>query len=379
MSNQISLLFYYALFFSSSTFAMWIVKTDFQEGKSYLVRIERGILSIRSRQIIKWLFMILIPVTAAALRYGIGTDYYSYNVLYNRISQSNVSGFATVAQSTEFVSNMLYKIAYWVFDDFQGWLFLASLITILIGFIAIYNHKDTANAFLMVFSFLILLYAPSYNIVRQIMAVSVVFFGLPYIPKRKPIQYFLIVFVAVLLHTSALFATFFYFLNVKESKYAWFKQIIIFVACAAIPTIFATVFEFFTSFLVFQTYGSIYSSQYGLLHVSDILFRLPIAFIILIFRGKLEGKDTDSRFYELLFFMEFVSLLLTGYNKWLYRMMYFCIPGEVILVSRIPKCVSKNLRGVVSVGIVLYYMVFFYINNYYRGVDQIFPYITIYN
>ncbi len=358
---------------------MWIAKTDLKEDRSYLIKIEKGILSIRSRQLFKWLLMILIPVTAAALRYGIGTDYHSYYVLYNRISQSNISGFASITQSTEFVSNMLYKLAYWVFGDFQGWLFLTSLITILIGFIAIYNYKDTANVFLMAFSFLILLYAPSFNIVRQIMAVSVVFLGLPNIPKRKPLQYFLIVFVAVLLHTSAIFAAFFYFLNVKESKYAWIKQTIMFAACAAIPTVFATAFDFFTSFSAFQTYGSIYSSQYGLLHVSDILFRLPIAFVILIFRGKLEEKDKDSRFYELLFFMEFVSLLLTGYNKWLYRMMYFCIPGEVVLVSRIPKCFSKNSRGFVIAGIIIYYMVFFYINNYYRGFDQIFPYITIYN
>lgn len=378
MSNQISLLFYYMIFFCSAGIAAWIAKTDARDNRSYLVEVNNGVLRVRGGQLIKWLLLVMIPVIAAALRYGIGTDYASYYILYEKISHSNIAGFATITQSTEFVSNMLYKVAYWVFNDFQGWLFLTSLITFLIGFVAIYGYKDSSSIFLMVFSFLILLYAPSYNIVRQIMAVSVVFVGLKYIPKRKPIHYFLIIFIATLLHTSAIFAAFFYFLNVKESKYAWIKQIIMFIACAAIPAVFSTVFGLFTSFAAFQNYGTIYSNQYGLLHVADIIFRLPIAIVILLFRGKLEKNDSDSRFYELLFFMEYISLLLTGYNKWLYRMMYFCIPGEVVLISRIPKCVSKNARGFVIAGIILYYVLFFCINNYYRGVDQIFPYLSIY-
>lgn len=379
MSNQLSLIFYYSIFFLTSLLAMWIANVNIRDEKNFLIKIDNGRLKIRNGQIVKWILLLMVPVLTSAFRYGLGTDYPSYKIIYNRISQVSLSDITTIAQPTEYISNLIYKLAYWIFDDFQGWLFLTAFITMLVAYIAIQHYKDTSDVFIMTFAFMVLLYAPSLNIVRQILADSIVFIGLRFIPERKPAKYFIIILLATMLHTSAIFAAFFYFLNVKEGKYAGLKQIIIFVLCAAIPTVFSRVFDVFTSLSAFQSYGTIYSSQYGLLHVSDIFFRLPIAVVILLFRGRLEENDSDSRFYELLFFMEFVSLLLTSYNRWLYRMMYYCIPGEMILVSRLPKCVSKESRILVKAGIIAYYVLFFYINNYYRGVDEIFPYITIFN
>ncbi len=379
MSSQLSLVFYYIIFLSTSLLAASIAYADYRDDKAYLFRFTQGFLQIRAGQLIKWFSLILIPVLTASFRYGLGTDYPSYKILYSRISQISNIDLATVAQPTEYISNLLYKIAYWMFNDFQGWLFLTSLITIAVAYLAIHDYRDTSDIFIMTFSYMALLFAPSLNIIRQIMAGSVVFWGLKYVPERKPIKYFVLIFIAMMLHTSAVFAALFYFLNVKESKYAGLKQAVMFALCATIPAVFSQAFEVFTSFSVFQSYGTIYSNQYGFLHVSDILFRLPIAALILVFRRRLEENDKDSRFYELLFFMEFVSLLLTGYNRWLYRMMYFCIPGEIVLVSRLPKCFSKNSKLFIRIGIVAYYVVFFYINNYWRGVDEIFPYITIFN
>ena len=379
MSRPVSLLFYYFIFFSASFFAAWIAAVDIREEKTYLVRLGGGRLRIRYAQLLKWLCLLAVPVLAASFRYGIGTDYPTYSLIYDAIADADISGMAVFSRPTELLSNLLYKLADRVFHDFHGWLFFTSLITILGACVAIQKYRDSSDVFLMTFSFFSLLYSPSYNIVRQIMAGSIVFLGLRYITERKPVKYYLTILTAFFLHTSAVFTAFFYFLNVKKGKYAKFKLLALFAACAAIPLVFSRVFAVFTSLSAFQSYGTVYSSRYGFLHVSDILFRLPLAAVILFFRRPLERNDDDCRFYELLFFMEFVSLFITAYNKWLYRMLYYCVPGEIVLVSRLPKCFDRKSRLFIRLGIVVYYILFFYVNNYYRGVDEIFPYISIFN
>ena len=379
MSNILSLALYYLLFLLSAVFAFVVERRDELTDSRWIFRFNQRYLKIDPIKTVSWLLLLFFPVFMASIRHGIGTDYDQYEVIYTRNSNIDIGSLSSVSsQPTEYISNVMYKIAFLLFGDFHGYLFIASLITIWVAFVAMHYFSSEISFSLSVLSYLCLCYAPSLNIIRQMMAVSVVFFGLRYITMRKPIRYIITIVIATFFHTTALFALPFYFLQVKDGKHAKLKHIIISVFCLLIPFFFGKAFAIFTSIPIFSSYyGFFYSSDYGFLHVTDIVFRLPVALVILAFRKRLEAKNEHNRLFELLFLMEFISLGLTYYNKWLYRLMYYCIPGEIVLVSQLPHCVSSNNKRIISIGIVLYYIAFFFLNNFIRGVDEVFPFTTL--
>ncbi|MCI9227922.1 MAG: EpsG family protein [Dorea sp.] len=380
MSNQMSLMLYYSVFFISALFAHVIEKKDRLSGTKSICYFRNGIMKIYSKKMLLWFAMMFFPVYIATIRYGIGTDYTQYKVFFYRNSAINLNDLSSVAlQPTEVISNVIYKIAYILFGDFQGYLFITSLITIWVAFVAMHYYSNEISFFVATFSYFCLCYAPSLNIIRQMMAVSVVFYGLRYITNKKLIKYLITILVATLFHTTAIFGVLFYFLRIKNDKNVKIRQIGMIIVCLSFPIFFGSIFELFTSLSLFRTYyGFFYSTDFGFLHVTDIVFRLPIAIVIIVFRKKLEARNEVNYFFELLFLMEFVSLMLTSYNKWLYRLMYYCIPGEIVLVSQFPQCVPLRDKQIVRIGVVFYYAAFFFLNNYVRGVDEIFPFVSIY-
>ena len=153
-----------------------------------------------------WAYLLL--VTILVLFSGLRT---SYNDTHNYISIfNNLSGVASFLSDAEnlhplgnplfyFCANLLKHMV----DHAQVLIFTTSLFTQIcfVRFIKRYSSNFVFSIFLY---FTLGTFALSMAAMKQIVAMAVLTLAIPYLKKKKWVQYFLLVFVAMLLHTYAM-------------------------------------------------------------------------------------------------------------------------------------------------------------------------------
>ena len=146
--------------------------------------------------------MAAIPILVAGLRFQVGTDYGGYylrweDVYANRFWSSLISldepGFRFIAYITQRLGAKTGAMA----------MFLASLITIGLGYWTVY--RNVQHLFLPSVLFLFLgNWIASFNAVRQCLAASIVFAGYPFLRDKKLWKYAAMVALAYLFHRSSI-------------------------------------------------------------------------------------------------------------------------------------------------------------------------------
>lgn len=88
--------------------------------------------------------------------------------------------------------------------NFHFFLFIFQFIHLTLIYVTIRSFKSYVNITFAFFIYLFSFYNISFNILRQIMAVSIVFFGFRYIQNRKLIKYLLTILLAWSFHSTAI-------------------------------------------------------------------------------------------------------------------------------------------------------------------------------
>lgn len=136
---------------------------------------------------------ILFPAIIAGIRYNVGTDYAGvYEPLFNEI----LSG-ETIDRARKFEIGyiLLNRLVILFGGNFNIVMFLASIITITPIYIGLAHYKEKINVPFAFFLFMLLFYQKSFNLVRQMMSVAIIFFGFIYLDfkdddkKQEDIKY----------------------------------------------------------------------------------------------------------------------------------------------------------------------------------------------
>lgn len=147
----------------------------------------------------------LFPSIFAGLRYEVGTDYYNYLRMFNKIS----SGSENV---TEALFLYLNRALSWLGLPPQTIFFVASFIMMLLVCNIIYKKKETFNATIALLVFLILFFQSSFNIVRMMLAAGIVLYNFYNLEEKKLFKFTLFMLLAAGIHTSSLIMFPFYYL-----------------------------------------------------------------------------------------------------------------------------------------------------------------------
>ena len=151
----------------------------------------------RNRLKVYILGAILLGLLSGCRGISVGTDtkVYSYyfNLMLNGKSESFEIGF-------RYVSQVLLNI---FGNEHAVFIFFALLINILI-FIRIWTYRDKASLTVMTAIYIFILFPQSMNVLRQFVALSIVFCFSYFIEKKKYLIFIIAVLLATLFHTSAL-------------------------------------------------------------------------------------------------------------------------------------------------------------------------------
>lgn len=304
----------------------------------------------------------------AALRFDVGYDYSHY--------------FQLIEQSLKFIEDQLGRIEFLSLQlilfstniNFTQLFFIvSSLIIYFLFYKTVLDISEDKRLSTILFLCFPLFYFNSLSIVRQFIALSILFYGVRFIFRKKLILFSALVFVASQFHSSAVFGIFLYFIyNIK------FKPYLIFLLY---------IFSFFSSELLgyfvlsFSEKYSIYITKIGGEGGSIILilvklaglFMLPLTFVLRKY------QDKELNFYYLSFYIGiFIWSSLSVYGHAGMRgALYFIIFLILLLPKILNKFKQRELlkQGVLILSIILYGLNL-YVGTKHKIKDPNIPYQT---
>lgn len=353
----------------------------------FLVSLVTGLLaelSVKANKSLRKAFAclsIIVPATFAGLRYGIGTDYFvTYKPYFDYLS-GNGSLLLVNRESLDLGYYLLNVLVIKLGGNFQLVLYLASVITFLAFRKAIFPYKEKISIGLSTFVFMLMYYQASFNIIRQMMAATIVLYSFQYIVQRNPKRFVLWVFIAALFHKTAILVLPFYLLAnvVTKRKY---KALII----AFYILFFYAVFNFdqFTPILNFIDSSGYYSNY--LRKVSSFSFSVgllirtvPYILAVFLLWKKIKGDRTLNIFLNSFLLGSILRLIVYMTQFDADRIaLYFLMP-QVIFIPYLARYYKKswwNFAGVVvllGTTVLLWYFDFIYM-----GRNATVPYTTIF-
>ncbi len=329
------------------------------------------------------LLSILTVCALAGLRSSkVGTDVENYALnqfwLYNNEKRS----FFYVINTTgiEPLFSLLVLIST-IFKDFHFTLFFIELACAMPIYIYAYKNRKEESLTFIIFIFLITMYARSFNLMRQSIAISLIVLSTYYFKIKKYKKTFLIYLISIMFHYSAVICIAIYFImhilmNYKneENKNRW-MALIIFLA------LILTVFMDKILELIPTKYSFYIDSQYAvnslsILSVVKKLFWVVISLSV-VFRIKNNKSLRNEQKVYLMFLlldliMYFMSLKVSTFGR---LGNYFLNIGYFGMIPKIKYIFKQKLLANASIIIIL--VVFWYnmtvINN---EADKTYPYAS---
>ena len=312
----------------------------------------------------KKIFLVLsfsIPMIISGIRYNVGTDYVNYINYYKWNSYISLS------------FSIISKIAH-LFYSYQVIFIIYSFLFLFFIFKGLKNIKKEARTFAY-FCFLFLFFTTSFNIVRQMLAISIVFYSYKYMLNNDFKKYLIFILMASFFHNSALICIPFYILlNNKNNKYKFITLLLTIIIVLNLQSIINLI----TRIELFSHY-SMYLNSYSN-GISNRVFFLDFIILLYFFINKKSLINYDINNDKLYYiFLIYIVLLLSGFiSPFIKRIsLYFSI-SRLYLLPSIPYSYKKNKDKLLNYfGIIIYCFLYFIVTIYVFKQGDIIPYKSI--
>ena len=313
----------------------------------------------------------LIALLPMGFRYGIGTDYfYTYYPHFFGIANGTM-------KFSEVGFNLLNKIIYDLTGDYRVLFFITSFIFLYFLYKGIYENSDN----LFISTLLIFLTQPYFygmNMVRQSIAIAIIFYAFKYIKNNRKIVFCVYCVIASLIHSSALLMIPLVFLlnaNLSNKK----KIGIVIILLVSRPILALGV-----KYIIMKTqYAWYYTSRYNTGVTSNLLIIVNIIIFILniIYTNRHYKQKNDE--YEILTNVNFIGLcilILSSYIPLVNRLVRYFSIFQILLL---PQIFKKEENAKVRLVVELFTLGVLFIVMYYQIIilkgEQVVPYRSIFD
>lgn len=326
-----------------------------------------------SRDLI-WVVLFCIPFIFLFINrsYEVGTDTRSiyYDIYYGGYA---VSLWKAPVYEGLFIQYI--RVLYRIVPQFRFFLFVTSLIICVTFIYYFVRQRSSINATITILTFLVWIYAPSLNIMRQLLAVTICFWGLLQLEKKNIVLAGSLFAIAMFFHiTSIVMFVYFipYFLGEKQK---WRKKIpLIFMLS---PIAIFLLGEMVVKIPIFSKfYGSIHTFDFANVNQKFFLFPLLMMPLVVCFWNQLVKASEYNYIHLCGTILIFPAVLLSGYLWYAFRMFYFFVPSGAIVLGQIGRCCKNGIQKfMVNLYIVVCTVLMFYLLYVYFGTDKIYPFL----
>lgn len=335
--------------------------------------------------------VLVLVVLAGCRDYTIGTDVLVYGNNVFNLSRQSTSLIELIKKYGTFVSDerdtweiLFLAINYFVgrFTDSAHWVYAVIACIIYSNFfIGIYKYRDNLSITLAWLFFILLLFARSLNLMRQMLAMSVMFLGSYHILKRESIKYIPYAIIAFLFHQSSLpFSITFVvigFLLLGKNNTTKYKISII---LGAFVFFFAydTVLQFFMHLGIFTDHMSVYVfSSEGTFSLNPFIQRvIPLIILTYYTKGKILS-DGVRDYFIVMIILELILVQMRTYGLGLERVsMYFSIFNIYSYAALSERIVKPTNRIIVKCFLVAFLSAIWYYQIILMGGSEVYPYTS---
>lgn len=332
--------------------------------------------------------LFLIPIIAMfALRYGIGTDYHSYESIFDAVHNSTFESYFNLHDSDNsksFYIEFGYFLLNILFPTFRALLWGIGILIISFLLLALKEYSETISFSFAIFIYLATQFIYLMNGMRFAIAIVFALIGYVYLSKNKTVPFIIFTVLAVLFHKSCLICFAMYFLKqVKHKGINNTRNILMFVGVISFPFLSKYLlklaekipfFERYFSKSVYSASESISFSWVWLLHI------IPILLPLVIFCRKEIFSDEETNTFFRICVMEIPLRMLGLFNTWYTRLSRI---SQIAYVIFIPLVISKVDNRYKKTFLYLYFVFWFTFDFIYYAIvnDQgaSLPYTWIFN
>lgn len=238
--------------------------------------------------------------------------------------------------------------------------------------------------------FYLMFYNTSLNMMRQWIAMAILFWGLSYLLTNKKKKYFIVVIVACLFHTSALMGFAIYFLYVYSQRKREYVKIAnfrldgslapvkVFIYGAIVLRSLNVIAVLLRTFGLAKYAGYIQGNGSIYLMPSQIILRLPIIILLIIRWKRMMAEDELTPFYGSMLVLDLLASQLISINVYAFRIASFFSEYNMLSYSALVYAGNRRYRTnrYVTLFYVLAYMAYYWVYYYaITGTHATFPYL----
>jgi hypothetical protein len=287
----------------------------------------------------------LIMTLPLACRYNTGLDYLGYTNTYNHVLRSgSMADSYAWAPGIEYTYRVLIFLSHDLLNSPQLIFIFYAVVTNFFILLGIYYYRKETSMASMIFLYMCFFYLLSFNVMRQMTAIAIIFFASRYIMEKKIIKYIIFFLLAVCIHASAIMAIALYLMGVENARFQKFLRIlqwlvplvIVFFIQQAIQMAIAlgalSKYENYNvvkdgmtvgfGLVIYLTMLVLYVIHYRLNHLDGtkrtqqvMLHMLAFGVMNLLLGYRMEGDVSRLGLYFTMFNIVSYSLLATGGNR----------------------------------------------------------------
>jgi len=327
----------------------------------------------------------LFPLIAMhGLRYGIGTDYYSYEMIYNTMHITKFSDYLVKHINNEgiFYVEPAYYLLNRLFSGYRLLLWGIGIVIFVLFCLAVKDYSKRLSYAFALFIFLATQFIYSMNGVRFAIALGFMLLAYNALVQDKIVKFILLVLVSSLFHRSALFCLIIMFLKLYKNKAVnSIRNIALFVMILLFPMVSQYLFEIAGSLSIFSRYFTSYlasenirSGWMWLLHI------IPVFLPMIIFcREEIFGENDTTTLFRICI-MEIPFRMLGLYNTWYTRFARYSEIAQVILIPLIlAKITNKSKKTALYIYYIAWFIFYFAYYAIVNDSEASLPYVWIYS
>lgn len=362
----------------------------------------------KSYSLIFMAFAILIPCVLAGLRAPIiGTDVNVYvKPVIDSMKNSNVSLF-TLLYNEIFVgetNGVLFTSLLYLCSGFKNSLFVALFFIEFLCLFPVYKviqkqEFSSGLKALSLFCYFCFFYHLSLNLMKQCIAISLVFLGFDLLKKQKKLKYIFLVFmIALLVHKSAILALLVYIvyaistnhgdvlltekfgirISIEKRSSRRFKTFAFFTLLMLMLFLLLNI-RSILSVLVVVKHSYIYQLSHLTsfkLKYSNFIVMMLILSPIIVFKRSVIRSDYKYRFYIYILVLSTLLYQFVGASPALYRLSLYTLIFIILAVPNFINLFKKDAKILATIYYVLILIVNFVFDVVLNSYAGVYPYST---
>lgn len=287
----------------------------------------------------------------SGVRSFVGTDFTAYKNYFDILNYYSLSYHEY--EIGYYLLNYLVRL----FTNDAQYLFLIT--SFIVIFLTTRTLKEYSVSYMLsIFLFITLyFYYNSFNILRQYIAVSIVFYSVRYILRDNSKKYILTILIASLFHnTSLIMIPFYWLLKMKISNIRYFVLFLLSIVLSFItPNLISLISKIIPGL---SSYVNYYSE--GASANSVIIITLSILIFSLVNKKNILAFDENSKIYINCIFFTLFFAVLSNNNIMFFRVASYFYIFVIILIPICIKVINKRLRPIISLLLILMMTIYHY-------------------